>query len=462
MPMNFTTISLFVIGIGTWVVATDTGQISNYFSSISDPASESISDIKYSEKSDVDISNIKSKNAEHSTDDKSEPAASYEHDTSNDSNENTSDDAILLAENTTPEETTDKSSASKSESKKSTSSENAPVGHTTEANPEQKANTTDAMTAEVSEKPESANSDSSLQKPAQPAMPTMNPHMNNNMWMTSMQNPMNYYNWMNPMFYMMGPMMSMMGSMMNPAIYMNPMMTMNYPITAMTQEQNLDAMMRAMDPRLMFGMFGHPSASYLEGEVPDQLPVVTIPGFPTQLYQNWPKNMPSESISREAKMNAFQTAMAMSPLSMRNMVSMMADKIPVAEDVSWDDAVEAMKLRANEVNFKFVGSSPLWKQIEAETEQPSTKVEIFRFCDARVARKILDEVPEFIVFLPCRIALLEDADGKLWVMTLDWDVSWLDYAQNPNTHLPKDLREDATRVRESIAYIMEGAATGDF
>ena len=154
--------------------------------------------------------------------------------------------------------------------------------------------------------------------------------------------------------------------------------------------------------------------------------------------------------------------MAMSPLSMRNMVSMMADKIPVDEGVSWDDAVEAMKLRANEVNFKFVGSSPLWKQIEAETEQPSAKVEMFRFCDARMARKILDEVPEFIVFLPCKIALIEDAEGKLWVMTLDWDVSWLDYAQNPNSHLSKDIREHAKLIRENIQYIMEGAATGDF
>lgn len=230
----------------------------------------------------------------------------------------------------------------------------------------------------------------------------------------------------------------------------------------MTQSQNMDAMMRTMDPKLMFGMFGQPSQAYLDGETPDQLPVVTIPGFPTQSYENWPKNTVSPNITREAKLHAFQTAMAMSPLSMRNMVSMMAEKIPVDEGVSWDDAVESMKLRANEVNFKFVGSSPLWKQIEAETEEPSAKVEMFRFCDARMARKILDEVPEFIVFLPCKIALLEDAEGKLWVMTLDWDVSWLDYAQNPNSHLSKDIREHAKLIRENIQYIMEGAATGDF
>ena len=280
--------------------------------------------------------------------------------------------------------------------------------------------------------------------------PTMNPNM---------MNPASY---MNPYAAMMPMMMNMMGPMMNPAMWMNPMAFINHPVNVMTQSQNMDAMMRTMDPKLMFGMFGQPSQAYLDGETPDQLPVVTIPGFPTQSYENWPKNTVSPNITREAKLHAFQTAMAMSPLSMRNMVSMMAEKIPVDEGVSWDDAVESMKLRANEVNFKFVGSSPLWKQIEAETEEPSAKVEMFRFCDARMARKILDEVPEFIVFLPCKIALLEDAEGKLWVMTLDWDVSWLDYAQNPNSHLSKDIREHAKLIRENIQYIMEGAATGDF
>lgn len=237
------------------------------------------------------------------------------------------------------------------------------------------------------------------------------------------------------------------------------MQMMNPMVDVMTQPQSMDIMMRSMNPHLMFGMT---NTNYHKNGVPDQLPVATIPGFPTQTRQNWPKNTVSESISREAKMNAFQTAMAMSPLSMRNMISMMTDKIPVADDVSWDDAVESMKLRANEVNFKFVGSSPLWKEIEAVTEQSSAKVEIFRFCDAAVARKILDEVPEFIVFLPCKIALIEDANGKLWVMTLDWDVSWMDFAQNPNNHLAKDLRADAKQIRDNIRYIMEGAATGEF
>ena len=42
------------------------------------------------------------------------------------------------------------------------------------------------------------------------------------------------------------------------------------------------------------------------------------------------------------------------------------------------------------------------------------------------------------------------------------DVSWLDYTQNSNSHLSKDIREHAKLIRDNIQYIMEGAATGDF
>lgn len=276
--------------------------------------------------------------------------------------------------------------------------------------------------------------------------------------MSTQHNPHMYGMWIPPVQNVAG--YPWLPSIFHPFFWMQAMM--NPMVNSMTQPQSMDAMMRTMDPRLMFAMFGIPNITYDKNQVPDQLPVAKIPGFPTQSYQYWPKNTVSKNISREAKMNAFQTAMAMNPLSLRNMVSMMADKMPVSGDVSWNDAIEAMKLRANEVNLKFVGSSALWKEIEAVTEQPSARVEIFRFCDAAVARKILDEVPEFIVFLPCKIALVEDADGKLWVMTLDWDVSWMDFAQNPNSHLAKDLRADAKKIRENIRYIMEGAATGEF
>ena len=265
---------------------------------------------------------------------------------------------------------------------------------------------------------------------------------------------------MNPMMGMMNPMMGMMNPMM---ISMNPMMgMMTSPVVdGITRAESLDSMMRMMDPKLFLAAMGGTYEQREDDDVPNTLPVGTIPGFPTQSFYDHPVNTVMPSISDEAKKNAFQTMMMMSPLSMRDMLNIMTYKLPLEEDVTWDDAVESMKLRANEVNFKFVGSSPLSKEIEALTEAPTPRIEIFRFCDAVVARKILDYMPEFIVFLPCKIALIEDADGQIWIMTMDWDVSWLDFAQNPNSHMSKELRADAKRIRDDIRYIMEGAASGD-
>jgi hypothetical protein len=40
-------------------------------------------------------------------------------------------------------------------------------------------------------------------------------------------------------------------------------------------------------------------------------------------------------------------------------------RVPVKAGVSFDDAVDSLKLRANARNFKFVGHSPLSKEVEA-------------------------------------------------------------------------------------------------
>ncbi len=231
---------------------------------------------------------------------------------------------------------------------------------------------------------------------------------------------------------------------------------MSLPMDEITRFGVLDAMLRAANTNMMLGMVDGANQSL------EKVPAMTIPMFPTQSKRNFEANTVSGALSDEAKRNLYQTMMMMSPLSMRDMISIMADKMEVAEDVSFDDAIESMKLRANEVNFKFVGHSPLYKDIEAITGKPTPRIEIFHFCDAVVARSILDYAPEFVVYLPCRIALLEDAKGKLWVMTLDWNVNWLNFSQNPNSVLDKKLREEAERIRSALHYIMEGAATGDF
>ena len=267
-----------------------------------------------------------------------------------------------------------------------------------------------------------------------------------------MQNPLNLFPWMantTPSISSSINAQGMSSEWMN--IQWMMMMAnhfMNAPIDEATRFSILDAMLRAANTQMLEGMMGGANQSRM--------------WIPSQSKRDVPANTVSDSISDEAKRNLYQSLMMLSPLSLRDMISIMAEKMLVAEDVSFDDAIESMKLRANEINFKFVGHSPLWKDVAAITGEDTPRVEIFSFCDAMVARKVLDFAPEFIVFIPCRIALIEDAEGQIWVMTLDWNVNWLNLAQNPNSVLDKKLREEAIRIREGIRYIMEGAATGDF
>ncbi|WP_058555853.1 DUF302 domain-containing protein [Thiohalocapsa sp. ML1] len=129
-------------------------------------------------------------------------------------------------------------------------------------------------------------------------------------------------------------------------------------------------------------------------------------------------------------------------------------KMPLAEDVSMDDAVESMKLRANGLNFKLVAHLPLYKELEAMGVD-SNRIEIFQFCDAAIANEMVIFNPDFSAYLPCRITLIEDADGKAWLVTLDLGKII------PSANLPPELLEKAELVRDNIESIMEAGASGD-
>ena len=63
-------------------------------------------------------------------------------------------------------------------------------------------------------------------------------------------------------------------------------------------------------------------------------------------------------------------------------------KMPLAKGVSMDDAVEAMKIRANNLNIKLVAEMPLSKQIEAMGVK-SRRMDIYQFCDPLTAKKMV-------------------------------------------------------------------------
>jgi uncharacterized protein (DUF302 family) len=140
-----------------------------------------------------------------------------------------------------------------------------------------------------------------------------------------------------------------------------------------------------------------------------------------------------------------------------NMAEASIWKIPVQEGMTADEVEETMKFVANEHNFKNVGEMPLYKEVEAMSGKPYRYVKIFMFCNALTASRMLDYNDAFSSYLPCRITLIEDKQGKLWLYTLNMD--GMIYGGKP---LPAELKEEAENVKEIILDIINRGATGEF
>jgi hypothetical protein len=131
--------------------------------------------------------------------------------------------------------------------------------------------------------------------------------------------------------------------------------------------------------------------------------------------------------------------------------------VPVKEGLSPADLIESMKSIATARNFLFVGESPFYKQVEAITGQKYRYVNFLSFCDARVGKAMLEYRDQYSGFMPCRIAIVEDKSGRLWLHTMN-----LDLMIHGGSQLPPELKEQALKVRDTIKAIMEGAANGEF
>ena len=132
-------------------------------------------------------------------------------------------------------------------------------------------------------------------------------------------------------------------------------------------------------------------------------------------------------------------------------------KVPVNEDLSAEDVEEIMKFVANEHNIKNVGELPLSAEVEAMSGKKSRFFKIYMFCNAMTAAMMLEYSDSYSAYLPCRVSLVEDKQGKLWLYSLNMDA--MIYGGTP---LPSPLKEEAIGVKTIILDIMNRGAEGDF
>jgi len=183
--------------------------------------------------------------------------------------------------------------------------------------------------------------------------------------------------------------------------------------------------------------------------------------IPTRPKEDYIENTMLQPLSADAKMRFMQTIMATNPFSVRDMMNFMVAKKKALPGLSFDDVVESLNSKALDLNMRPTGHNTPYVILREIFDPDSPRLEYFSFCDLITMRLILNYSLEFSAVLPCRIAVMEDAEGQIWLTTLDWDVRWFDTSPNPN-RISDDLRERAIRVRSNIEAIMEAAATGDF
>ncbi|MGB5304667.1 MAG: DUF302 domain-containing protein [Gammaproteobacteria bacterium] len=132
-------------------------------------------------------------------------------------------------------------------------------------------------------------------------------------------------------------------------------------------------------------------------------------------------------------------------------------KVKVAEGLSAEEVEETMRFVANEHNIKNVGELPLSEQVSAMTGAEQRFWKIYMFCNPLTAAKMVDYSDAYSAYLPCRVSLVEDKTGELWIYTLNMDMMI-----HGGRELPADLFEEANDIKDTILDIMNRGAQGEF
>ena len=211
---------------------------------------------------------------------------------------------------------------------------------------------------------------------------------------------------------------------------------------------------------LLCGLLSAPDWLHAHELTQLNLPVIPFMGIPARTPSALLPNTVMPPMPREAKQQWAQLFMLFSPFSVRDLLNVMADKMPVKPGLSVDEVVAALIARAEKHGFLLVNRYQMWKELEARTGVTNTpKVEVVSICDPQVSRDWMDYAPEMALFVPPRIAVVEDREGRIWLMMLDWDMHWLDTSAHAGFD-PK-LRAQGLERREMLEDIMQAAANGE-
>jgi uncharacterized protein (DUF302 family) len=130
-------------------------------------------------------------------------------------------------------------------------------------------------------------------------------------------------------------------------------------------------------------------------------------------------------------------------------------KMELAEGVTPDAAAEAMLSKAAEINMKLVGQLNVSEEVRSRGIK-APRLQIFQFCNPEDAVRMVEFNTIYAAYMPCRIALVEDNQGKVWLEMLNLDMIIQAYP------LPPELQALALNVNGQMLDIITAGATGEF
>jgi len=130
-------------------------------------------------------------------------------------------------------------------------------------------------------------------------------------------------------------------------------------------------------------------------------------------------------------------------------------KMSIVDGVTPDEAIAAMNSKAVELNMKLVGHQNVGAELEARGIE-SPRLEIFQYCRPEDAVKMVRFNTIYAAYMPCRIALVQDNDGRHWLEMLNLDMVINAY------ELPPELQAIAITINGEMLSIITAGSTGAF
>ena len=117
---------------------------------------------------------------------------------------------------------------------------------------------------------------------------------------------------------------------------------------------------------------------------------------------------------------------------------------------------EAFAGVAVEDNVRPVGELSVSNELAARSGKKERFLKVYSYCDPATARLMVDFSPAMAAFLPCRITVVEQADG-LGIYTMNMDL-----LIRMGRTMPPAVSEAVVRVRGTLLKMLERGAAGEF